>query len=367
MDRKIHVAQIIGKCINGGVESFVMNYYKNMDRNLVIFDFYIENESDIINKKVVDKLGGKIFITPKYTNLFKYIIFLRKKFRENNYDIVHSNMNALSIFPLFAAKLAGIKVRIAHSHSTSNKKEIIRSLVKNILKPFSKVFATNYFACSKEAGIWLFGKRFFNEGNVVVINNAIDLDRFRFNMENRISIRKQLGIKDESVVLGSIGRFEHQKNHLFLLKLLNELKDKNNNFKLILIGDGSLKESYLNYIKKHDLSNFVFLLEPCLNIERYYSAFDIFLFPSYYEGLGIVLIEAQANGLPCIISQFIPKTAIISDNVFSESVDNLGTWINLLTSKNLYRKSGQINTSSFDIKEESKKLLKIYINLSKKI
>ena len=179
-NKKIRVAQIIGKACNGGVEACIFNYFKAIDKSKVTFDFFVENTSDIINKDVIESMGGRVIITPKYTNLFKYLSFLRKKFKQEKYDIVHSNINTLSVFPLFTAWLAGIKVRIAHSHSTSNKKEHLRNLIKGILRPFSKVFATHYFACSELAGRWLFGNRTFNKGKVFVLNNAIDIDRFKF-------------------------------------------------------------------------------------------------------------------------------------------------------------------------------------------
>ena len=186
----ILVAQIIGKALNGGVEACIWNYYKAIDKEKVQFHFFVENTSAIIDKEKIEKLGGKIIVTPKYTHIFKYIKFLIKTFKNNKYDIVHSNLNALSVFPLFAAKLAGIKVRIAHSHSTTNKKEFLRNLIKNFLKLFSKTFATDYFACSELAGRWLFGKKAFNSGKVFIVNNAIDLDKFKFDCEKRAEIRK---------------------------------------------------------------------------------------------------------------------------------------------------------------------------------
>ena len=137
-NRKIKVAQIIGNAGNGGVEACILNYYKAIDRDKIQFDFFVSQTSDLVDPKVINELDGNVIITPKYTHLFKYIKFLKKAFKENKYDIVHSNLNSLSVFPLFAAKLTGIKVRIAHSHSTTNKKEFLRNLIKNFLKHFSK-------------------------------------------------------------------------------------------------------------------------------------------------------------------------------------------------------------------------------------
>ena len=158
-EKVIKVAQVIGMAVDGGTESVWMNYYRNIDKKKIQFDFLVENESKIINKKEIESMGGKIVIIPPYNNPIKYMRVLKKIFKENPYDIVHSNMNALSVFTLRAAKKAGIKVRIAHSHSTSNKKEWKKNILKNILRPFSKVYATHYLACSELAGRWLFGNK----------------------------------------------------------------------------------------------------------------------------------------------------------------------------------------------------------------
>ena len=184
-DKVIRVAHVIGMAINGGTESLWMNYYRNIDRTKIQFDFLVESESQIINKKEIEELGGRVVIIPPYKNLFKYIKTLTKIFKENKYDIVHSNMNALSVFTLKAAKKAGINVRIAHSHSTSNHKEFGKSIIKNILRPFSKVNATHYFACSKSSAEWLFGKKMVKKNKVTIINNAVDLNRFCYDENKR--------------------------------------------------------------------------------------------------------------------------------------------------------------------------------------
>ena len=361
---KIKIAQIIGNAGNGGVESCILNYYRAINREKIIFDFFVSQTSDLINPKIIKELGGNVIITPKYTNLIKYISFLIKTFKTNNYDIVHSNLNSLSVFPLFAAWVAGVKIRIAHSHSTSNKNERIRNLVKNILKLFSKVFATHYFACSEWAGRRLFGNKTFAKGKVTIINNAVDLDRFKFDIESRREVRNLYKIDENCVVLGSIGRFENQKNHLFALHLINELKKMACfKYKLILVGEGSLKTLYETYIKENGLSEMVYLLDSCSDVEKYYSAFDIFLFPSFYEGLGMVLVEAQLNYLPCIISEFVPHSAIISKNVYIESIKDIGGWLKLIGTNELHRKREGINSEMYDIKKEACKLLNIYLDL----
>ena len=178
-NKPIIIAQIMGKWVGGGVEAVIMNYYKHIDRTKVQFDFICDSDSTNIPYEEIEKLGGRVILCPPYQNLFKYIKFLTKLFKENKYTIIHSNINVLSVFPLYAAKKAKVPVRIAHSHSTSNKKEWKKNIVKNILRPFSKRYATDYFACSELAGRYMFGDKTFNEGKVTVINNAIDLDMIR--------------------------------------------------------------------------------------------------------------------------------------------------------------------------------------------
>ena len=223
----IRVAQIIGKWLGGGVEAVVMNYYRNIDRSKIQFDFICDEDSTNIPYDEIKKLGGKVIIIPPYQKVIKYHKALKKVLKEGNYKMVHSHINTLSVFPLFAAKCVGVPVRIAHSHSTSNKKEWKKTLMKNALKPFSKVFATNYMCCSEYAGRWLFGNKEYDKGNVYLLNNAIDLDKFKYDEKVRKRKRKELGIKDDTLVIGHIGRFVAQKNHTFLIDIFNELHKKN--------------------------------------------------------------------------------------------------------------------------------------------
>lgn len=193
MDKKekpIVIGMIMGKWLGGGVESVVMNYYKHIDRNKIQFDFICDNDSTNIPYDEIEKLGGRVILCPSYTKVFKYQKFLIDLFKKNKYKIVHSNVNTISVFPLRAAYKAGVPIRIAHSHSTSNKKEWKKNLVKNTLRPFSKKYANVYFACSELAGRWLFGDKTFNEGKVTIINNAIDLNKFKFNKDIRTKIEK---------------------------------------------------------------------------------------------------------------------------------------------------------------------------------
>ena len=271
--------------MDGGVESVVMNYYRNIDRDKIQFHFLCDEDSTDIPYDEIEKLGGKVIVIPPYQKLFKYQKELYKIFKENKYKIVHSHINALSVFPLRIAKKAGVPIRIAHSHTTSNKKEWKRNLAKNILRPFSKVYANQFFACTEHAGKWLFGKKVVERKKLNVINNAIDLKKFEFNEKIREDLRKEFGIKEDTIVIGHIGRFMKQKNHEFLIDVFNELYKKNQNTVLILIGQGPLLNEIKQKARNLDIENKIKFIGQVTDVERYYNIMDVFVFPSIYEGL----------------------------------------------------------------------------------
>ena len=358
---KIKIAQIIGNAGNGGVEACILNYYKFVDREKIQFDFFVSQTSDLINEKDINELGGNVIITPKYTNLIKYISFLIKTFKANNYDIVHSNLNSLSVFPLFAAQVAGVKIRIAHSHSTTNKKEFLRNIVKNFLKLFSKVFANKYFACSKLAGIWLFGKRTFKKGEVIIINNAIDTDRFKFDSALRKTTRMKYGIDEKTILLGNVGRLCRQKNQLFLLNILNKLDLTK--YKLLILGQGELNNVLKCYAEEKKISDNVIFVDSSSKPEDFYNAFDIFLLPSLYEGLPVSGVEAQANSLPCIFSTNITKEVKATDDVVFLNIDfGVEPRISAINKLILNGRKKQAINSNFDINFMAKKLQNYYIS-----
>ena len=285
VDEKIIIAHIMGKWNGGGVESVVMNYYRNIDRNKIQFHFLCDEDSTDIPYEEIEKLGGKVIIIPPYQKLFKYQKELYRIFKENNYKIVHSHINALSVFPLRIAKKAGVPIRIAHSHSTSNKKEWKKNILKMILRPLSKLYANNYFACTEYAGKWLFGKKVVERKELNVINNAIDLKKFEFNENTRKALREEFGIKDDTLIIGHVGRFMKQKNHEFLVEVFNEVYKKNQNTLLILIGQGPLLSEIKQKAINLNIEDKIKFIGQVTDVEKYYNIMDIFLFPSIYEGL----------------------------------------------------------------------------------
>ncbi len=367
-EEPIRVAHIIGKWLGGGVEAVVMNYYRHIDRSKIQFDFLCDEDSTNIPYEEIEKLGGRVILIPPYQKVFKYQKELIRIFKENNYKIVHSHINTLSVFPLRAAKKAGVKVRIAHSHSTTNKKEWKKNLLKQVLRPFSKVYATDYMCCSELAGRWLFGDKAYDSGKVYLLNNAIDLDKFKYNEFLREEKRKELGISDDTLVIGHIGRFVAQKNHDYLIDIFNEVLKKNNNSILLLVGQGPLMEEIKNKVKELKLNDSVRFLGQRNDVNELYQAFDVFCLPSLYEGLPVVGVEAQASGLLCILSNAMTKETKVLDITKFMSLNNTPRkWADsILDDVKRYKRidtSKEMTSKNFNIKEEAKKLEKYYLNL----
>ena len=370
-EQPIVVAQIMGKWFGGGVEAVIMNYYRNIDRSKVQFDFICDEDSTNIPYDEIKKLGGRVIICPPYQKIFEYERFLIDLFKKNNYKIVHSNINALSVFPLRAAKKTGVSIRIAHSHSTTNKKEWKKNLMKQTLRPFSKKYATDYFACSELAGRWLFGNKEYDNGNVYLLNNAIDLDKFKYDEKVRKEKRKELNINDDTLVVGHIGRFVAQKNHTFLIDIFNELHKKEKNSILLLIGQGPLMNEIKQKVETLGISDSVKFLGQRDDVNELYQVFDVFLLPSLYEGLPVVGVEAQATGNLCILSDFMTQETKILDTTKFISLDmKTEDWVSIILDNYIKFKrhdtTDEITKNNFNIKKETSELENKYVELMRK-
>ena len=370
-DSPIRITQIIGKWLGGGVESVVMNYYRHIDRSKIQFDFICDEDSTNIPYDEINSLGGKVILIPPYQKVIKYHNELKKVLKDGNYKIVHSHINTLSVFSLWAAKSAGVPVRISHSHSTTNKKEKKKNLMKQVLKHFSKVFATDYMCCSELAGRWLFGDKEYDRGNVYLLNNAIDLDKFKYDENIRKEKRKELNISDDTLVIGHVGRFVEQKNHRFLIDIFNEVHKERKNSILLLAGQGPLVEEIHEKVNELGLNESVRFLGQRKDIDKLYQAMDLFLFPSLYEGLGMVAVEAQVSGLPCVVSTEIPEIAKVTEKITFVNLENkIETWTEIIFKyiKNINRKNINFTDGikKYDIIKEATKLEKKYLNLYKR-
>ncbi len=311
----IRIAQVVGKVMLAGVDTMVMNYYRHIDRNKIQFDFIMDGYSKTPIDDEIKSMGGKVYkVEPYEKNILKSMHQCYEIFKTNHYSIVHSHMNTLSVFPLFEAWRAGVPVRIAHSHSTAAKGEGFRTIMKYMLRPFATLFSTHYCACSEYAGRWLFGDKLFDNGKVHLVKNAIDLDRFSFKPEVRQKVRKELNI-DGKFVVGHVGRFVYQKNHNFLIDIFCEVHRKRPNSVLLLIGEGPLQEQIRQKVSELGLTGSVRFLGLRKDVPDLYQAMDVFVLPSFYEGLGMVAVEAQAAGLPVMVSDRVPEEAQVTDTL----------------------------------------------------
>ena len=364
--KKIKILMILdnlNKC--DGIASYVMNYYKNINLNEFQIDFLISKSDNGVNddyKKIIEKNGGKIILKHniKNTNIIKEIKTIKKLFKENNYDIVHSHIINMGYFYLKYAKKNGIKIRILHSHTTFLWSKNIFTHIRNTV--FTKLAIRNanyYFACSELAGKFLFKRKRFT-----LIKNAIDVEQYQFNEETRKIYREKLNFKNE-IVYGHIGRFNVQKNHEFLLKVFEELYNNDDNSRLILVGKGELENEITEKIKERDLEKVVTILGERDDVSKILQAMDVFLLPSLFEGLPIVGIEAQAAGLPCYFSQNITQEAKILETTKFIEIKDSKEWKNLIFNDKVEQcirdnKERDIIKAGYEIKSATKKLEKIY-------
>lgn len=348
----------------GGVESYLMNYYRNINHQEIQIDFATHSINEINYREEIEKNGGKVFLFPKFTlkNISKIIKEINLFFNKNNdYDIIHCSMANASPFYFYYAKKNGIKIRILHSHQTKYAGTFSHSIRNVPLIYLGKKLATAYVACTTAAGDFLFKKEKFS-----ILNNAIDITRFKFNKKTRERVRKKLGINDE-IILGHLGRMEPEKNHEFILNLFSYITKSEHNIKLLLVGSGSLKNDIKDKILKLNIGDKVIIIDDVSNPEDYYQAMDVFIFPSHYEGLGIVAIEAQTSGLPIICNKNLPKDIDITKNIVRLSLDDsYETWTKAIkkASKKQRKDCSEIvEKSKFNILKETENLEKYYKEL----
>ena len=362
MEKPIRILMINYKMQCAGIESFIMNIYRNIDRNKVQFDFLVHYEARQFYDDEIEALGGKI-----YRLFIKYIKDLNKFFGNHpEYKIVHGHMESFGIFYLRAAYLAGIPYRIAHSH-IAQKNKGLKGAVKNVLNKGYKKYATALFACSEEAGEFIFGKN----TEFKVLKNAIDIDKFVYKEGVRKEVRNELQIQDDTFVIGHVGRFNEQKNHKFLVDIFKAIEERENNVLMLLMGDGNLKSSIEDQVHQLGLDEKVKFLGVRSDVDRIYQAMDVFVMPSLFEGLPVSGIEAQAAGLPCIFSDRITeKTKIIDAVSFLPLENNIENWQNTILSyyQNYERQDegNRIRNAGYDIKKQANELMQYYIKLASK-
>lgn len=331
MDEILRVLHITTKMSYGGVQQFLMNYYRKIDKNKIQFDFIVQTKEKGIFDDEIIKNGGRIFnLTSFSTNRIKFQKELQSIFKKYpEYQIVHVHQNFSNIIPLRVARKMGIPVRISHSHNNYKTTNNYRKLLRSIFKLFIPFYATNLWACSIPSAEWLYGKRQVRRKNYLVINNAIETDSFNFNYEKRLDLRSILGLGDKFVLI-CVGTLNSRKNQERTINIFTELNSVNRNTVLLLLGDGENKNQLQSQAKENGVADSVIFVGAVSNVNEYYFAADCFITNSIAEGLPFVIIEAQKTGLPCIVSEAIPEEAKVIENFYRLNNNFINTWVDTI-------------------------------------
>lgn len=303
--RILHVVTYMGR---GGLETMIMNYYHHIDRSKVQFDFLVHRDFRADYDDEIEALGGTIYRLPRLVPWSRrYHAALDHFFNVHpEYRIVHVHQDCLSSVILKAAKEHGVPVRIAHSHNCSQDKNL-KYLIKLFYMRQIPDYATALFSCGREAGDWMFRGKPYR-----LLNNAIDTQKFACSPETRTQMRRTLQIEEDAFVIGHVGRFDPQKNHTFLLDIFAELKQLQPNAVLLLVGDGDLRKEMEQKAESLGIGGSIIFTGIRSDVPDLMQAMDCFVFPSVYEGLPVSLVEAQAAGLPCLVSDGVPGTCALT-------------------------------------------------------
>lgn len=357
----VRILQSVNIMDRAGLETVLMNYYRNMDRSLIQFDFLTHRKEKGAYDSEIESMGGKIYHAPRLypQNYVEYFKYMRKFFGEHpEYKVIHSHIDAMSFFPLLAAQKNGVPERVSHSHSSKLDRDLKLPIKYFALKVITKV-ANNYFACGNLAGRFMYQDKKF-----IVLNNAIDLEKFKYDENIRCRIRQELQI-EEKFVVGHVGRYCYIKNQEFLIDVFVEILKTKPESVLLLIGKGEDEQKLLDKVKSLNLEEKVFLLKDRDDVDKLYQAMDVFVMPSLFEGLPVVAVESQANGLPCILSDKVSAEAILSSsaNQLSLSTGAKG-WAEKILGLDITRNvnaTKELRDNGYDIKEEAQKLQDWYI------
>ena len=365
MKRILHIVSSLGK--GSGVMNFIMNYYRVIDRNKINFDFmYFSDISNSFEKEILD-MGGNVFKIDKPSFSYNFNKTVKTFFKNqlNEYDAIHCHPIFSFFFFAKQAKRFGVKNIIQHTHTTKLSEKKL-SIIRNwIILRFSKFYVTKYAACSNDA-LRILPKKDLKRKGYIIINNAINLKKYRFNENKRNEIRKKLGIASSTKVIGHVGRFSKEKNHLLLIDIFKRYNAQNSDSILLLLGEGNLKEEILKKIKILNLTKKVIMVGVKKDVENYLFAMDYFVFPSSFEGLGIAAIEAQVSGLKTICSLAIPDCAIISPIAKKYNTDNIDEIVQILNQDCNYNRKeifNQIKIQDFNLEIQKENMEKFYLDL----
>ena len=363
--KPIRVLQCVNIMDRAGLETMLMNYYRNIDKKTIQFDFVTHRKEDGAYDDEIRKLGGKVYHAPRLIpgNYIKYFKYMKSFFKEHpEYRIIHSHIDSMSYFPLKAAYKNHVPIRISHSHSSKLDKDI-----KLPIKYFAKTRLNNYvthrFACGKTAGKFLY--RDINDINY--INNAIDTNKFLYNEMIRKKYRKELNIDINTFVVGHVGRFIYIKNQMFLIDIFNEIIKQKPNSILLLIGKGPDEKKLRNKVNSLGLQDKVMFLIDRNDVNNLYQVMDIFVMPSLFEGVPVVGIEAQSNGLKCFVSSNISNEILITSSIkMLDLKKGAKYWAEEILLSDFSRNNKadkEILSAGYNIKTEAIKLQNLYLKL----
>jgi glycosyltransferase involved in cell wall biosynthesis len=364
----VRILHVLGHVPIGGVGTFLINSLKNLNTREIKFDFVMYNsnyQSTFIDE--ASTLGSNVRVFDSYLR-FQNLIKMKVEFdkylsNHNDYNIIHLHAPNLGFIVFPIAKKHGISVRILHSHNTKYSVGFLKSMRNFILDMPNKYLATDFVACSKEAGDFLFKKKPY-----MIIPNGISVKKFAYNKSVRIKMRREMGVEDK-LVIGHIGNFNYQKNHGLLIDIFNRLHQINNKCELYLVGDGILEKKIYKKVKELNLEDSVKFMGRRSDVNNLVQVFDVFVLPSKFEGFGIVCIEAQASGLQCIVSKNVPVEVRVTNNIsFLDINSSIEEWSQLIISKFDYERkdmSDRVKEAGYDIEETSVKLQRYYLNLKR--
>ena len=370
MDR---VAVIMGKMHSGGKKNLVMEYYRHIDRNQIQFDFICDSDSNAIPKEEIESLGGRVYVVPPYQHIFKNMRAIKAICKKNKYKVIHAYNGTMNLFPMFVGWQSGIPIRINESISMAHDADK-KTILKKILKPFSRAFSTHYMANGEACGRWQFGDKLYDQGKVAVFKTVIDTSKHGYEPKLRAETREKFELADKMVV-GHIGRLTEQKNTLFIIDIFAEIAKIESSAVLLIIGDGNLREEMLRRIEEYKLKDKVLYLGRREDIHQFYNAMDCFLLPSLYEGLPVVGVEAETCGLPMFFSSEIPTESSPCNDLgyfvdLSKSAKDWAYQIVEVTKENISSRRDRIidvKNEGFDSVTEAGKLVAYYQNLIRNI
>lgn len=365
MGEPIRILHMIGSLNIGGSQAMVINLYKNIDRSKIQFDFILDHPLETYYKDTVLSLGARVYEMPTFTgkNYFQVRKAWARFFLDHpEYKILHSHVRSYASIYIPIAKRCGLKT-IIHSHSTSNGAGI-SSIVKRIMQFPLRYQADYLIACSTQAGCWLFGEKACQKSNYLFLPNAINVDMYRYSENESQACRGKLGLTGKFVV-GHVGRFHRSKNHAFLLDVFAEICKHRSDAMLLLIGDGELRGEISEKIKVLELQDRVILAGNCNNVPELLQVMDVFAFPSAWEGLPVTVIEAQAAGLRCFISDNITKDVDVSELVVRLPINDPCVWADNILRVTTERVdvSQNIRAAGFDVSDTAMRLVNFYCSI----